>query len=42
MIIRPVFNILLLPDITYFLNVISFRGLLQTRLKSVQIFCFHF
>lgn len=36
------FNILLLPDITYFLNVISFRGLLQTRLKSVQIFCFHF
>ena len=42
MIIRPVFNILLLPDITYFFKRDFFPGLLQTRLKSVQIFCFHF
>lgn len=42
MIIRPVFNILLLPDITYFFKLsFIFRGLLQTSEVGISIL-FHF
>ena len=42
MIIRPVFNILLLPDITYFFKRDFFPGAAADQIEVVQIFCFHF